>query len=54
MPDAPREAAPLPEDWSARDSHDSFFEYIALVREEQRQGKPLPKMFRSTREEGGR
>ena len=39
-------AEPLPDDWSERDSHDSFYEYLKIVREEQRAGKPLPQMFR--------
>lgn len=43
-------AEPLPDDWSARDSHDSFFEYLKIVREEMRAGKPLPPMFRPQEE----
>lgn len=36
---------PLPEDWEERDSHDIYFEYIALCREEQAAGKALAPMF---------
>lgn len=37
---------PLPDDWEDRDSIASFFEYIALCREEQAAGKPLAAMFK--------
>lgn len=36
---------PLPDNWSERDSHDTFYEYLKIVREEQLAGKPLPSMF---------
>jgi hypothetical protein len=36
---------PLPEDWAERDSHECFFEYIALCRQEMAEGKPIPPMF---------
>ncbi len=43
-------AEPLPEDWAERDSHNSFYEYIALCRKELRAGKPLAGMFRPREE----
>ena len=42
-------ASPLPDNWSERDSHDTFFEYLKLVREEMLAGKELPAMFKSMR-----
>ena len=38
-------APPLPDNWSELDSHDTFFEYLRLVREEMLAGKELPSMF---------
>lgn len=45
--------APLPEDWSEIDSHDSFYLSIALLREQHLAGelKELPAWLRSTRGE---
>lgn len=40
-------AEPLTEAELERDSHDCFYEYIAIVREEMRAGKELPRMFRA-------
>lgn len=44
------EAGPLTEAELERDSHDCFYEYLKIVREEMRAGKPLPRMFRSVKE----
>ena len=46
----PVDDAPLPEDWSEIDSQNVFYEYIRLCKEERREGKPIPAMFRSMRE----
>ena len=41
------DADPLPENWSARDSHDTFYEYVALYRQQWLAGElDLPPMFR--------
>ena len=49
MPD--RDAAPLPDDWSERDSHDCFFLGVQLAKEAVQRGEPLPAWLRSEREE---
>lgn len=45
MSDATNE--PLTEAELERDSHDCFYLYIDLCREEMRAGKPLPRMFQA-------
>jgi hypothetical protein len=37
---------PIPDNWDELDSHNVYYEYIALCREELRAGKKLPPMFR--------
>ena len=51
MPETP--LPPLPENWSERDSHDSFYEYVAMLRQQYLAGElhELPAWLRSTREE---
>jgi len=45
----------LDEDWGRRDSAAGYELYLALCREEMRQGKPLPPMFiRRPSDERGR
>lgn len=47
-PSAPPE---LPDDWEARDAHDSYFEAVRAIGEQVRAGdRELPAMFRSSRE----
>ena len=46
MTDTKTADVPVPENWSEIDSHDTFFEYLKIVREELRDGKELPAMFR--------
>jgi hypothetical protein len=39
----------LPDDWETRDSHDCFFEYVELVRQQWLAGdRDLPPLFRPT------
>jgi len=53
---ASNQTAPEPdEDWGRRDSAAGYELYLALCREEMRQGKPLPPMFiRRPSDERGR
>jgi hypothetical protein len=46
MTDTKTADVPVPENWSEIDSHDTFFLYLKLVREELLAGKELPEMFR--------
>ncbi len=46
MTDTKTADVPVPENWSEIDSHDSFFEYLKIVRDELLAGKELPEMFR--------
>ena len=39
------EPEPLPHGWEEQDSILSWLEWLAICREEQRQGKPLPAFF---------
>ena len=45
MTDATRQPPEHDQDWGRRDSAAGYELYLALCREEMRQGKPLPPMF---------
>ena len=48
MTDTKTADVPVPENWSEIDSHDTFFEYLKIVRDEMLAGKELPAMFRTS------